>query len=111
MNHNSLRRASYEYWKRIFDVMTAAFLLAITAPLQLIVAAVIARTMGRPVLFHQKRPGRHGHPFILIKFRTMIRSDPSTDAVSDGDRLTDTGRFLRATSSRRTTNIMERPAW
>jgi sugar transferase EpsL len=51
------------------------------------------------VLFRQRRPGRHGVPFVLVKFRSMTdRYDRHGNCLPDGDRLTGFGRFLRATS-------------
>src|SRR5207253_2073385 len=57
------------------------------------------RDLGRPIFFRQKRPGLHGRPFEMIKFRTM-RNDASigTDLSRDAQRLTKLGRFLRAAS-------------
>jgi len=55
--------------------------------------------MGRPVLFRQTRPGLHARPFDILKFRTMRNAhDASGRPLSDEDRLTWLGRFLRATS-------------
>jgi lipopolysaccharide/colanic/teichoic acid biosynthesis glycosyltransferase len=50
-------------------------------------------TTGRPVFFRQQRPGRHGRPFELVKFRTM-----HTGEGSDADRITRVGSFLRSSS-------------
>lgn len=84
--------------KRTVDVSVAAFLLAVTSPVQAVVAVLVARKLGRPVLFEQTRPGRGGVPFKLRKFRTMLPPDPSRGLVSDADRLTRFGRILRETS-------------
>lgn len=55
--------------------------------------------MGRPVLFRQRRPGRGGRPFGMVKFRTMSDArDAEGRLLPDGERLTLVGRFLRATS-------------
>ena len=89
---------SYDVVKRIFDVVAAVVVLVITAPLQVVLAGVVASKLGRPVLFRQQRPGLHGEPFILIKFRTMREADPGAGVVSDADRLTCFGRALRSTS-------------
>jgi lipopolysaccharide/colanic/teichoic acid biosynthesis glycosyltransferase len=79
--------------KRIVDVVgAAAGLLVACIPMALIAVALRA-TMGSPVLFRQVRPGRHGAPFTILKFRTM-RGGAGTDA----ERLTSLGRWLRATS-------------
>ena len=85
--------------KRLLDIVVAGLALVVGAPFLLIIALVVLATMGRPVLFRQQRPGLHGKPFQLLKFRTML-SDAKlgTDVASDARRLTRTGRFLRATS-------------
>jgi lipopolysaccharide/colanic/teichoic acid biosynthesis glycosyltransferase len=88
----------YDAVKRVLDVLGAAVLLVVTAPLQLVAAIAIAATLGRPVLFRQSRPGRHGKVFTLVKFRSMRDADPARGLVTDEDRLTPFGRALRSTS-------------
>ncbi len=80
------------------DIALAAVGLGVTAPLQLGAAVAVRLTMGRPVLFRQRRPGLRGEVFEMVKFRTMKDVDPSKGLVSDEDRLTRTGQFLRSTS-------------
>jgi lipopolysaccharide/colanic/teichoic acid biosynthesis glycosyltransferase len=82
--------------KRLIDVVVAGLALAVAWPLLLAVAAVVAVTAGRPVLFRQTRPGLRGEPFTLVKFRTMRHADERL--ADDADRLTPAGRLLRATS-------------
>jgi lipopolysaccharide/colanic/teichoic acid biosynthesis glycosyltransferase len=89
----------YDIVKRILDVLSAAVLLVVTSPVQLIVAIAVASKLGRPVLFRQARPGLHGRVFTLVKFRSMRDSDPARGLVSDEDRLTRFGRGLRSTSA------------
>lgn len=85
--------------KRLFDVTVAAVLLVVLAPLLLLLAVLVALLLGRPVFFVQQRPGRHGRPFQLIKFRTMVDArDASGNLLPDAQRLTRFGRWLRATS-------------
>lgn len=85
--------------KRLFDVTVAAVLLVVLAPLLLLLAVLVALLLGRPVFFVQQRPGRHGRPFKLIKFRTMVDArDASGNLLPDAQRLTRFGRWLRATS-------------
>ncbi|MCW2641481.1 MAG: sugar transferase, partial [Dactylosporangium sp.] len=88
----------YDRTKRILDVAIAAAVLVASAPVQLAVAVAIVSTMGRPVLFRQVRPGLGGRLFELVKFRTMHEVDEERRLVSDAERLTRVGRFLRATS-------------
>jgi lipopolysaccharide/colanic/teichoic acid biosynthesis glycosyltransferase len=85
--------------KRIFDLSVALVALIIFLPVLLVVAWLVRRKLGVPVLFRQVRPGRNGHPFEMIKFRTM-RDACGTDGkpLPDGERLTPFGNFLRSTS-------------
>ena len=85
--------------KRAFDVVVAAAALVILAVPMLAVAIAVRVCLGRPVLFTQLRPGRHGIPFRLIKFRTMREAvDAEGRALPDEERLTRLGQFLRAAS-------------
>jgi lipopolysaccharide/colanic/teichoic acid biosynthesis glycosyltransferase len=85
--------------KRFLDLIAAVAGLLLLSPVIVSVTALVMAFMGRPVLFKQTRPGRHARTFVLYKFRTM--SD-ATDArgreLSDGERITGLGRFLRNTS-------------
>lgn len=85
--------------KRILDLVAAAALLALAAPLMLVVACAAWLGMGRPILFRQVRAGLGGRPFTLLKFRTM-RTATTADGrlLSDAERITPLGRFLRRTS-------------
>ncbi|HYN93542.1 MAG TPA: sugar transferase [Pilimelia sp.] len=90
--------ARYDALKRLLDVVGAALGLLLSAPALLLVAAVVRADLGRPVLLRQRRPGRGGAPFELVKFRTMHPPDPASGRLSDADRLTRVGRALRAAS-------------
>ena len=57
--------------KRTLDILTAGFGLVVLSPVLLVLAVLIRRKMGSPVFFRQTRPGLHGAPFQMIKFRTM----------------------------------------
>jgi len=83
----------------VFDVVVSAIALVALAPVMGLIALAIWRTMGRPVLFRQVRPGLHGKPFVMYKFRTMrdLR-DAEGKLLPDEMRLTPFGRWLRATS-------------
>jgi len=88
------------YWiaKRVFDVIGATFLLMLTAPLMLLIGAVVALDLGFPVLFSQQRPGRNGVPIDVHKFRTMGGShDDAGRRIPDHQRVSRIGRFLRRT--------------
>ncbi|MGO4808528.1 sugar transferase [Cupriavidus sp. 2MCAB6] len=85
--------------KRLFDiVLAAAALLVLGVPLLFLIWQV-RRKLGSPVFFRQTRPGLHGKSFQMVKFRTMTDArGPGGQLLSDAERLTPFGRFLRATS-------------
>jgi lipopolysaccharide/colanic/teichoic acid biosynthesis glycosyltransferase len=85
--------------KRLFDLLTSAIgLLILAVPLALL-AWQVRRKLGSPALFTQVRPGLHGQPFRMVKFRTMTDArDASGTLLPDAQRLTPFGRFLRASS-------------
>ncbi|MCA9674643.1 MAG: sugar transferase [Myxococcales bacterium] len=81
------------------DLTIAGAVLAAASPLLAVTAGAIALDLGRPVLFRQERPGLHGKPFSMLKFRTMRDAmDEHGRPLPDAARLTPLGRFLRATS-------------
>lgn len=82
----------------MLDLALTLPVLVLTAPIQAVVALLVRRGLGSPVLFRQQRPGLHGEPFEMVKFRTMLAPDPARGLVDDADRLTRLGRVLRATS-------------
>lgn len=85
--------------KRSFDFALACVSLLIASPLLALIALVIWRTMGRPILFTQQRPGLGGRPFRIFKFRTMRDVvDARGRLLPDSARLTFIGRLLRSTS-------------
>ncbi|MBD1390508.1 sugar transferase [Neiella sp. HB171785] len=85
--------------KRLLDLFAAIVALLLLWPVLLIVALLVAVKLGRPVLFSQVRPGKHGRPFKMYKFRTMTDArDDSGELLPDSERLTSFGRFLRSTS-------------
>jgi len=73
--------------------------LILLSPMMLLVVLLIRIRLGKPTLFRQQRPGRHGKPFTMYKFRTMTNArDALGNLLPDADRLTSLGRFLRRTS-------------
>lgn len=84
---------------RTLDILIVGTALFFLSPLLIVIAALVRLKMGSPVLFRQTRPGLHGRPFTLYKFRTMTDArDTAGNLLPDGQRLTKTGRFLRSTS-------------
>jgi exopolysaccharide biosynthesis polyprenyl glycosylphosphotransferase len=98
--------------KRAMDIVVSALLLIVLSPLLAAIAIAILADSGRPVLFRQRRAGKDGKPFTMIKFRTMDADaeerlpelvDISTleqpaFKIQDDPRVTRSGRFLRRTS-------------
>lgn len=85
--------------KRLFDLIVASLaLLLFSLPLMLLIWQV-RRKLGSPVFFRQTRPGLHGRPFEMVKFRTMTDArGPDGALLPDAERLTAFGRFLRSSS-------------
>ena len=89
----------YARFKRAVDLSLVLLAMVILTPVLVLVALIDRVKLGAPTLFRQQRPGLHGKPFILYKFRTMTNErDANGKLLSDTDRLTQFGRFLRATS-------------
>ncbi|MHC5061008.1 MAG: sugar transferase, partial [Planctomycetota bacterium] len=87
------------FLKRIFDIISVLIGLILLSPLLLIVALVVRFKLGSPVIFKQQRPGLHGKPFFMYKFRTMMDGrDENGKLLPDSERLSVFGRFLRSTS-------------
>ena len=85
--------------KRSFDLLVAALALVLMAVPLLVLAWLVRRKLGSPVLFRQVRPGLSGKPFEMVKFRTMTDARDARGALlPDAQRLTPFGRFLRASS-------------
>lgn len=85
--------------KRFFDIVIAVLALTILSPIMLIVALLIKINLGSPIFFKQKRIGKDNKEFEMIKFRTMKNTtDKSGKLLSDEERLTKFGKFIRSTS-------------
>lgn len=85
--------------KRLLDIVIASCALTLLSPLYLYVAYQVKKNLGSPVLFRQIRPGLHGKPFEMIKFRSMRDAiDAQGHPLPDIERLTPFGKKLRATS-------------
>lgn len=85
--------------KRAFDIVCSALALLLLWPVLLILYVLVRVKLGSPALFRQQRPGLHGRPFMMVKFRTMLDAlDADGNPLPDDVRLTRFGRLLRATS-------------
>jgi lipopolysaccharide/colanic/teichoic acid biosynthesis glycosyltransferase len=88
--------------KRALEVALAAALLVLLSPLLVLVAMAVRATSPGEVVFRQRRAGRDGAPFTILKFRTMVKDAPRSSLGSycyaDDPRITPVGRWLRRTS-------------
>ena len=85
--------------KRLLDIVIASSALVLLSPVYALVAYKVKKNLGSPVLFRQVRPGLHGKPFEMIKFRSMKDAlDTAGNPLPDSERLTPFGKMLRATS-------------
>jgi len=96
----SAKSMFYSKWgKRIFDLVLTIPGLLVISPALIMIALLVRSRLGRPVFFKQTRPGLHGKPFAIYKFRTMTDArDADGKLLPDAERLTRLGRFLRAAS-------------
>lgn len=85
--------------KRLFDIFVSLVALILLSPIWLLTAYLIAKNLGKPVLFRQKRPGKDGKIFEMVKFRSMLDStDAQGTPLPDEQRMTPFGSKLRSTS-------------
>ena len=85
--------------KRFLDIILASIALILLSPLYFYVAHKVKKNLGSPVLFRQVRPGLHGKPFEMIKFRSMKDAvDAQGNPFPDSERLTPFGKMLRSSS-------------
>ncbi len=85
--------------KRLFDIAVALLAIIVISPLLIAITILVRFKLGAPVLFQQKRPGLHGKPFFIYKFRTMTNErNADGNLFPDEQRLTSFGKFLRTTS-------------
>ena len=89
----------YDRIKRVIDLVLTTIALVLLAPVLAVLAWRVRRELGSPVLFRQTRPGLHGRPFELRKFRTMTdQRDVHGQLLPDEQRLTPFGAWLRSSS-------------
>jgi undecaprenyl phosphate N,N'-diacetylbacillosamine 1-phosphate transferase len=85
--------------KRMLDLIFASMALFLLSPLLLVISIFVRLTLGSPVIFRQTRPGKDEKLFTLYKFRSMTnQTNKKGELLSDSQRLTKFGRFLRASS-------------
>ena len=87
------------FQKRLFDLAIAVPLWIVLSPVFVLIGFMVRMRIGLPVLFRQERPGLHEKPFVIYKFRTMTdKRGKDGNLLSDTERLTPLGRFLRKLS-------------
>lgn len=88
-----------KYFKRLLDIVLSGLALIILSPAMLIIAFLVRINLGSPVIFRQKRPGKDEKIFVVYKFRSMTDAkDKTGKLLSDDERLTKFGKWLRSTS-------------
>jgi lipopolysaccharide/colanic/teichoic acid biosynthesis glycosyltransferase len=88
-----------KYIKRLIDCTASGLGILAIAPLLALIAVLVRRKLGSPILFRQTRPGLQGRPFELVKFRTMTdERDSSGKLLPNSNRMTPFGMFLRSSS-------------
>jgi len=98
-SNRSKSKIYFSCGKRILDLALTLPVLTALSPFLLVVALLVRIQLGSPVLFKQVRPGLHGRPFTIYKFRTMTDERAHNGRLlPDAKRLTRLGRFLRNTS-------------
>ena len=86
-------------FKRVIDIFLSLIFILLFWWLYIVIAILVRKKLGSPVIFKQKRPGINEKIFTMYKFRTMIdKKDGDGNLLPDKDRLTKFGRFLRSTS-------------
>lgn len=90
--------------KRIFDLIISLSLLVISSPILIVSYLLISRKLGKPVMFHQTRPGKNEKPFDIYKLRTM-----TTEVDDKGQLLPDEQRMTKLGSKIRNSSIDELP--
>jgi sugar transferase EpsL len=97
--HNKFWSAYSVFGKRVLDLLIAVPVLLLFMPILFLVYALVRWSLGNPVFYKQKRPGKNGAPFVLYKFRTMGEDkDDSGTLLPDDKRITRFGKILRSTS-------------
>ena len=98
-SHKRIKALFLPQTKRAFDVIFSLAAIVLLSPLFLVVAILVRLLLGSPVIFSQPRPGKDGKLFKIYKFRSMEEKVDSKGALlSDAERLTSFGKFLRSTS-------------
>lgn len=89
-----------KFFKRIFDFLISLIALICISPILLVITIWLHfANKGAGAFFKQQRPGKYGKPFFVVKFKTMTdERDADGHLLSDEDRLTKVGRFVRSTS-------------
>ncbi|MBI4915335.1 MAG: sugar transferase [Acidobacteria bacterium] len=95
-----VKAGAYRAWgKRVLDLAASGGAVLALAPVIAILAAAVRWRLGTPILFRQRRPGVHGVPFELLKFRSMTQeTSPDGRPLPDAERTTRFGRWLRGWS-------------
>lgn len=96
---NSKKGFYEKYVKRPQDIVISIIAIVLLSPVMILTSLLVKLFLGSPVLFRQKRPGLNENIFTMYKFRTMTdRRNDKGELLSDAERLTKFGLFMRKTS-------------
>ncbi|AQU81092.1 sugar transferase [Planococcus faecalis] len=96
---DSKRGLYRQFLKRPIDLLLSLIAIIALSPVFLVVGILVRTKLGSPILFKQARPGLNEKLFLMYKFRTMTdRKDEKGELLSDSERITGFGKFLRSTS-------------
>lgn len=85
-----------QYLKRVADIVISAIALVVSLPINAVLAAVTFKDVGRPLFYCQKRAGKNGEPFTLVKFRNMTNEkDENGELLPPSRRVTKSGKVIR----------------
>lgn len=85
-----------EFVKRAIDIAVSAIVLVLTIPINIVLALITLKDVGRPIIYRQKRMGRNGKVFTLIKFRSMTNEkDANGELLPPSQRVTKSGKIIR----------------
>lgn len=99
--HGKRKLSSFylSYGKRFFDIICAFLAIILFGWLYIVVAILVKKKLGSPIIFTQFRPGKDERIFKIYKFRTMTEErDGNGELLPDAERMTPFGKWLRATS-------------
>lgn len=93
---NPRRNLYSKYVKRVIDIIISALALAVSLPINIVLAIITMKDVGSPIFYKQERTGKNGKPFVLTKFRNMTNdTDSNGELLPPSQRVTPSGKVIR----------------